>query len=199
MSETGVKQRAEKPREDLPDHICPPGVAKWLNSPVRTLFENPKRVLKGLVQEGDTVVDLGCGGGVFTAELAKRVGPEGAVYAIDVQQEMLELTRRYVEKRGLGDRVRLHRCGTHSLDLEDVETDLLIAVHMVHEAPDPEKLLEQATLLLKPQGRMLILEPKMHVSEELFRETVKHMNELGFTRQKPMGSLMGRGALFMRA
>ena len=52
-----------------------------------------------VVSSGDTVIDLGCGGGFFTAALAKMVGENGRVIAMDLQEEMLSITRDFVERR----------------------------------------------------------------------------------------------------
>ncbi|MBM3967554.1 MAG: methyltransferase domain-containing protein, partial [Planctomycetes bacterium] len=68
----------------------------WLNRPERIQEENPEEMLEQLgIKPGIVVCDMGCGDGYYTIELAKRVGPTGKVYAVDIQPEMLqELSRR---------------------------------------------------------------------------------------------------------
>ena len=71
------------------DHVCPHGLSFMLDNPLRRLIQPPRRILNGFIREGDTAVDLGCGPGFFTLEMARMVGPTGQVVAVDLQPEML--------------------------------------------------------------------------------------------------------------
>jgi ubiquinone/menaquinone biosynthesis C-methylase UbiE len=62
--------------------VCPAERSGWLTSSFRRLLQNPERILRGLVQEGQAAVDLGCGPGFFTLPLAQMVGPSGRVMAV---------------------------------------------------------------------------------------------------------------------
>ena len=90
--------------------VCPAEHAGWLSTPLRRLGQDPRRILHGLVTEGDTAVDLGCGPGFFTLPMASMVGHGGTVIAVDLQQEMLDRLRLRAERAGLAARIRLHRC-----------------------------------------------------------------------------------------
>ena len=90
--------------------VCPASHAGWLSTPLRRLVQNPERILRGLVSEGDTVIDLGCGPGFFTLPLARMAGETGSVIAVDLQPEMLEQLRQRAERAGLAARIRLHAC-----------------------------------------------------------------------------------------
>jgi len=78
--------------EEAMGRVCPPKHVKWLNNPLRKLIQNPKNIMGEYVSPGDTVIDLGCGGGYFTVALAKMVGDRGRVIAMDLQKEMLDFT-----------------------------------------------------------------------------------------------------------
>jgi SAM-dependent methyltransferase len=160
-------------------HTCPWWVAWTFDNPLRRLAHDPGAILGGLVHPGDTVVDVGCGRGFFTLALAELVGPGGTVIAADVQPEMLRRTRRRAERRGLGDRIRYHRCAPDRLGIEG-EADLVLAFWMVHEVSDPEAFLAEVRALLRPTGRLLIAEPRGHVSEASFGRTVQRVREVGF-------------------
>ena len=69
------------------------------------------------VQPGDTVVDLGCGGGFFSVALAKMVGEKGRVIAVDLQAEMLAITRDFASKKGVSNRITLHHCKENDIGL----------------------------------------------------------------------------------
>ena len=73
--------------------VGPAGHAGWLSSPVRRVVTDPKRIPRGLVEPGDTAVDLGCGPGFFTHPLVGMVGDGGSVIAVDLQPAMLEKVR----------------------------------------------------------------------------------------------------------
>jgi 2-polyprenyl-3-methyl-5-hydroxy-6-metoxy-1,4-benzoquinol methylase len=67
------------------DHVCPWWFAYTFDNPLRRLIHPPVRIFEGLVQEGQTAVDIGCGMGYFTLGLARMVGQNGQVIAVDLQ------------------------------------------------------------------------------------------------------------------
>jgi len=161
------------------DHsVCPATLAKFLTSGLRKLVQNPDRILGPYVAEGQTVLDIGCGPGFFTLAMARLVGPGGQAIAADLQEEMLEITRERACKAGLESRIRFHKCRPDRIGL-DVQVDLALAFYMVHEVPDAGSLLEEIADVLKPGGRLLIVEPKFHVSAADFARTVELARGLG--------------------
>src|SRR5262245_15203765 len=79
---------AQQPRSH--GRLFPPQDLGLLEAPDRELWQRPDRIMDSLgVADGSTVADIGAGSGWFTIQLARRVGPQGVVYAQDVQQEML--------------------------------------------------------------------------------------------------------------
>jgi ubiquinone/menaquinone biosynthesis C-methylase UbiE len=76
----------------MPDHhVCPWWLAYTFDNRLRRLIHNPQKILSGYVQEGMTVMDIGCGMGYFTLGLAELVGDAGQVLAVDLQQQMLDI------------------------------------------------------------------------------------------------------------
>ncbi|HYO26355.1 MAG TPA: methyltransferase domain-containing protein, partial [Lacipirellulaceae bacterium] len=86
--------------------IAPPmqaSGAAWLVRQSRDAEENPRKLLAALdLRPGQTICDFGCGNGYYTLQIADRVGPRGAVYAVDIQQEMLDELSHRAGQRGLG-------------------------------------------------------------------------------------------------
>jgi ubiquinone/menaquinone biosynthesis C-methylase UbiE len=164
-------------RQLAPD-VCSADHAGWLTTPVRRLITSPTRLLRGLVEPGDTAVDLGCGPGFFTLPLAEMVGDGGSVIAVDLQAAMLERVRVRAEHEGLAARIRLHQCPPDSLGLEGVgdddgvRADFALAFWMVHEVPSAERFLKEVHDVLKVGGRLLLAEPRGHVGREAFAHTV---------------------------
>ncbi len=130
--------------------VCPAGHAGWLSSPVRRVVTDPKRIPRGLVEPGDTAVDLGCGPGFFTHPLVGMVGDGGSVIAVDLQPAMLEKVRVRAQRKGLAARIRLHQCAADALALDGTRADFALAFWMVHEVPDAERFLEEVHDVLKP-------------------------------------------------
>jgi ubiquinone/menaquinone biosynthesis C-methylase UbiE len=133
------------------------------------MVQNPKKIVGEYVSAGDVVVDIGCGPGFFSIDMAQMVGPEGCVVAVDLQREMLEKTRIHAKAKGLEDRIMLHQCGQHELALGAIQADFILCYYMVHETPDPPAFFSQVAAHLKPTGRLLIVEPSFHVSKKKFK------------------------------
>jgi len=160
--------------------ICPVWLAGMLESPLRKALHKPEKLLAGLVEPSMKTLDIGCGLGYFSLGMARLVGPQGRVIAADVQEDMLARVRAHAEKEGLLERINLHHCSPTRIGL--VETvDFALAFWMVHEVPDRQVFLGEVYHLLKPDGRLLVVEPKMHVNKINFEETLKVAAAAGFT------------------
>ena len=167
----------------VPD-VCPAEYAGWLSTPLRRLVTDPRRILRGLVHPGDTVVDLGCGPGFFTLPLAEMAGETGRVVAVDLQSAMLERLSTRAVRQGLLGRIDLHECRADTLDLA-AEADFVLAFWMVHEVPDSARFLAEVRGLLKQKARFLIVEPRGHVDAAAFARTTERAVETGL---RPLSS-----------
>jgi ubiquinone/menaquinone biosynthesis C-methylase UbiE len=153
------------------DHICPWWFAYTFDNPFRRFFHNPEKMLGSYVSRGMTVLDVGCGMGFFSIGLARLVGDMGCVIAADVQPKMLGVMQKRSEKVGVSSIIRLHRSETNNLGV-DTPVDFILAFWMVHEVPDPKSFFHQMGACLKTDGRILIAEPKFHVSSKRFQESL---------------------------
>jgi ubiquinone/menaquinone biosynthesis C-methylase UbiE len=166
----------------MADKVCPAWVGYLLLNPLRKLWENPDRMLAALVRPGMTVLEPGCGAGYFTLPLAKMVGPQGKVIAIDVQSKMLDVLARRARENGLAERIERRKAQTGSLDIQDLEgrIDFVAAIHVVHEMPDPGAFFRQVWSASKPGGRMLLVEPRRHVTAGQWEQTLSAARLAGF-------------------
>ena len=110
------------------------------------------------IAEGSVVADLGAGGGWFTVRLALRVGPNGRVYAEDVQHEMLEAIKRRIEREGLQDRVKTTLGKSTDPGLPAGTLDAVLIVGVFSEMEQPVALLRNVARSLKPTGRVGIID-----------------------------------------
>lgn len=130
----------------------------WLNRPERIQEENPEEMLAQLqVKPGMTVCDMGCGDGYYTIELAKRVGAEGKVLAVDIQPEMLQELSRRCERTGI-QQVDMILGLPHDPKLPEGQVDLILMVDVYHEFSNPVEMLAAMRRSLKPDGRIALVE-----------------------------------------
>lgn len=168
-------------------HRCPWWVQYMLISPLRRLLEPPAKLVGPQVEPGMTVLDPGCGFGFISLPLARMVGPEGRVLSVDVEPRAVERLKRRARKAGLADRIDARKCDARDLGLDDLagQVDLVTVVHTLHEFEDLPGFLAQVATLLKPTGRLLVVEPRGHVTAELFATEMEVCQRAGFRALDP--------------
>ena len=141
-------------------YALPMGVqgAPWLDRREREEEENPDLAMRLIgVRRGSTVADLGAGSGYFTTRLARAVGSEGKVYAVDIQQGMLDLLQKTVARARLTNVVPvLGAVDDPRLPADSL--DLVLMVDVYHEFSAPQTMLQHVKRALKPGGRLVLLE-----------------------------------------
>lgn len=182
---------------DSSKHVCPVGVASGLDNRLRRLIQNPRKVLQPFVRDGMTVLDIGCGPGFFTIELANLVGESGAVIAADLQDGMLQIIQRKIAGTALKDRIVLHECSETSLGVSR-KFDFVLAFYMVHEVPDQDVLFSEVAGLLEPGGQMLVVEPPVHVSKNAFKKSLEKARHAGLVQVDSPRSFLNKTALLRR-
>ncbi len=159
--------------------ICPVELAGSLDNSVRRFLQNPQKILKLFIKKGMTVLDLGCGPGFFTVEIAKLLDASGKVIAADLQEGMLDEVRQKIHGTSLEQRIELVRCGENTIAVTE-KVDFVLAFYMVHEVPDKDRLFKELLSILNPGGMVLIIEPKFHVSGKAFKKTKDIIQGAGF-------------------
>ena len=139
-------------------HVCPWWGGYFIDNRLRRWIHNPVKILAPYVKPDMTVMDFGCGMGMFSIAMAQLVGSKGRVIAVDLQQKMLDVLQKRARKAGVLDRIRVHRCERNSIGLDE-PVDFALAFYSAHEAPDLRRLLGEIHSNLWPQGRLLVVEP----------------------------------------
>ena len=166
----------------MAERTCPVWVGYLLASPVRKLFENPKKILGEYIKEGMTVLDLGSAMGFFSIPAARMVGQDGKVVCVDVQEKMIEKLTKRAQRAGILNRIETIVCDENSLKLTDYtnKIDFAFALAVVHEMPNVDLFFYETYKALRSNTKFLIGEPKGHVTEEDFKKTVALAEQNGF-------------------
>jgi ubiquinone/menaquinone biosynthesis C-methylase UbiE len=186
------------------------GGAPWLVRPEREAEEAPDAALDAIntairIAKGATVADIGAGVGFFTWRLAARIGPQGKVYAVDIQQGMLDQLRRNMAERHLANYEAV-------LGAEDDprlpagRIDLALLVDVYHEFSQPQKMLRKIRVSLAPAGRMVLLEyrkedpqvPILPAHKMTVAEVKAEIEPEGFKLEKVLENLPRQHILIFR-
>jgi len=133
--------------------------ASWLERPEREEEERTDLLLRELkLKPGDAVADVGAGSGYFSWRMAKIVGEKGKVFAVEIQQEFLDLLMGNMRTRGVGDIVKPVLGTVQDPQLPDRSCDLILLVDVYHEFDFPFEMTAAMTRALKPGGRLVLVE-----------------------------------------
>jgi arsenite methyltransferase len=107
------------------------------------------------IAAGDTILDIGCGGGIDTILAARRAGPSGRVIALDFLPEMLQRTASAVREAGL-DNVELLEAEMEAIPLPDASVDLIISNGVINLSPRKTRVMAECARVLRPGGRLCV-------------------------------------------
>ena len=167
-------------QNDGKNRVCPVEIAGSLDNRIRRWLQDPRKILRPHIIEGMTVLDLGCGPGFFSINIAQMVGKSGRVIAADLQEGMLRKLRDKIHGTELEERIILHKCEENHIGLSE-DVDFILAFYMVHEVPNQVELFNEMKSIIKQNGRFFIVEPPFHVSKTAFEETIRRARDAGFT------------------
>lgn len=139
-------------------HVMGHEAAEWLERPERDQEEHTEKLVEQLkIRPGDVIADIGCGTGYFSRRLAKKVGGQGSVLAVDIQPEMLELLTRQMAAAKLTNVTPILGTVTDP-KLPAALIDLALMVDVYHEFDYPREMMEAICRSLKPDGRVVWVE-----------------------------------------
>ena len=180
----------EEPRTRTPAPVMSYHGAQWLERPSRLEEERPFEVLKLMgLEPGMKVADIGCGSGYYARKMAKQVGPDGVVYGVDIQPEMLDIMAQLCEKEEVTN-VKPVLGGEKDPKLPRGEIDWMILADVYHEFQYPEEMLAKMLEALAPGGKIALLEYRAeafrtasHIKPEhrmTVRDVLAEWNAAGF-------------------
>jgi ubiquinone/menaquinone biosynthesis C-methylase UbiE len=101
------------------------------------------------------------------------------VFAFDLQDGMLQILKNKIEDSILASRIHIHKCKEDSIDFTE-KVDFILAFYVIHEVPNQAKLFKEFKSILNPNGAILIVEPKRHVSKTNFEMMINTLKDLEF-------------------
>lgn len=140
---------------------APAFIGRFLDSDFRRKMQLPADVIsRSGIKPGMKVLEVGCGSGAFTVAVARAVGNEGEVHALDIQPGMLDQLRRKLT-RPVNEDIRnifVHQNSAYALPFPDGTFDVVYYVTVLQEIPDPVRALREAGRVLKNTGVIAVTE-----------------------------------------
>ena len=134
--------------------------AEMLNKKASDPKNKPDQIIEAIaLKHGQSIADIGSGGGYFSLRFAKMVGEEGRVYAVDIKPEFLEYVKNSAREEGL-DNVIPMLVSRDKLDLPEKGLDLIFMRNVTHHIPNRVEYFKSLKRFLKPNGRIAIIEYK---------------------------------------
>ncbi|MGP8246394.1 MAG: class I SAM-dependent methyltransferase [Bryobacteraceae bacterium] len=140
------------------------GDSAKLEDPERLKWLPPAEILALLdLRPGETAADIGAGTGYFAIPIAARIAP-GKLYAVDLQPEMLDKLRAKLAAPGVPTNIELLRGAASATNLPDASVDLVLMANLWHELDSHDRVLREVDRILRPGGRLAILDWRRDVS-----------------------------------
>lgn len=178
-------------------HVCPWWGGYFIDNRFRRLLHQPERILATHLRPGMTAMDFGCGMGFFSIPMARMVDANGTVIAVDLQPQMLRTLRKRAERAGVAGRIRTHACQRDSVGVDD-PVDFVLAFWSAHEVPDVRRFLGEIHDSLVDGGKMMLVEPRGHVSEADFQQMTATAGQVGLQLEDQPPIRLSRAALFLK-
>jgi ubiquinone/menaquinone biosynthesis C-methylase UbiE len=146
----------------LTANACTEAIYRSMNDPARDEWQQPQAVIESLkIGAGAQIADLGAGGGYFTFPLADATGPEGRVYAVDIEKESLRFIQEEGAQRGgLPTNIQLVLASPERAGLPEKSIDLIFTCNTYHHLPNRPAYMKSLAEYLRQGGRIAIIDFK---------------------------------------
>jgi 2-polyprenyl-3-methyl-5-hydroxy-6-metoxy-1,4-benzoquinol methylase len=136
---------------DRKHRVCPVERTGSLDHRIRRWVQDPRKILGAYLQEGMTVLDLGCGPGFFTIDIAQMVGKSGRVIASDLQEGMLQKPKTKIQGTELNERIILYKSGENTTGLSE-HVDFILAFYNGSQNPESGKVFQRNKIIAEAEG-----------------------------------------------
>ncbi len=155
----------------------------------RKRVQPPSMIVDAIVaKSGMIVVEIGCGAGFYTVAIAKAIRPDGMVYAVDIQEGMLEKLKARMEREGVSNITPILADAEGKIPLDDEIADAVFSVAVIPEIPNPVKAILQAKRLLKQHGVFAEAELLLDPDYPMRRTVKKWAKKAGLVFDRQIGN-----------
>ena len=166
---------------------CPSALSWLVDNPIRRRYTRPVLDRVG-IQPGETVLEVGPGPGAFTVDAARRVGPGGKVFAVDIQPKMIAKLEQRLQAAEVTN-VETRVASAYDLPIEDHTVDRAFLITVLPEIPDPVRALREIRRVLRPGGLLSVTEEFTDPDYPLPRTTIHWAEAAGFRLEERYGNL----------
>lgn len=173
---------------------APTFVGYFLDSRWRRKLQPSEKIIEGSgIEEGMSVMELGCGPGTYSLDAARAIGKEGKLYAVDIQPQMIDKLQRKLKKEENKDinNIETKVASAYGLPFEDRSFDLVYMVAVLQEIPDKQRALKEVYRVLKGDGILAVSEFLPDPDYPLRRTTKKLCEQAGYKLVRSSGNFLG--------
>ncbi len=181
---------------------APAFIGRFLDSDKRRKMQPPDEFINAAgIKPGMHVLEIGCGSGAFTTFVARAVGSEGQVEALDIQPGMLQQLERKLDLPENSDiqNIKLHQANAYDLPIDDSILDLVYMITVLPEIPDQTRALAEIHRVLKPGGVLAVAELLMDPDYPLLSTTIRRGEQAGFTLDAAAGNFWTYTVRFLKS
>jgi|WetSurMetagenome_2_1015567.scaffolds.fasta_scaffold34864_1 ubiquinone/menaquinone biosynthesis C-methylase UbiE len=175
--------------------VCPSSKYPKLESKFRKFIHNPQKIFSKYIKPGGSAIDIGCGPGFFTIELAKLVGEKGTVIGTDIQDEAITIINNKIKNTPLEKVVKAVKSSPESIGVTE-KLDFILNFYVLHEVKNMKKFIEEIKFMMKPESIYMLVEPKGHVNKNEFAEELDIIKNTGFKLIESPKVFFSRTAVF---
>lgn len=152
------------------------------------------------IKPGMRVLEIGCGSGAYTTFVARAIGPEGKVEALDIQPAMLAQLEKKLSQPAFQDihNITLHQADAYQLPFGDGELDLVYLVTVLPEIPDQARALKEISRVLKPGGILAVAELLADPDYPFKGTTIRRCEQAGYEFMEVQGNFWSYTARFLK-
>ncbi len=162
---------------------APSFIGKFLDSKQRKVMQPPEKIIsRSGIDRGMTVLEIGCGSGAFTTDVARAIGNKGILSALDIEIKMLKQVAsklNRIENKDIKN-VKLVQASAYALPFSNESFDIVYMVAVFQEIPNKEKALKEINRVLKNNGILSISEFIVDPDYPLKSTTIKMVQRTGF-------------------
>lgn len=164
-------------------------MTRLIDNPIRRKFiQKPETVVERMrLKPGMIIIEIGPGKGSYTKALAKNILPDGKVYALDIQESIINRLKKRIEKEGITNIIP-NIDDAYNLSFEDESVDRVLMIACLPEIPDPIRVLKELKRVLKPDGLISLSEMLPDPDYPRRKTEKKWAEEAGFDLDEQFGN-----------